>query len=1560
MPPVEPTVDEKEKPKKTSSKGKRTKGKGADIDVKTILPHRLQLQPIEEDPSLSVPKLSHNLDRVLFNPGVYHIQDPRSRVFNFDPYLTSIMPVDEFDFDALKEYITSSKDVKLRQLSAAHGMKYCGSTSSMTSILSHFHFLLSAWRLPNLKTLSRSITPESFNFTALSRGPAAAYARLKDGVYAIDADKEYDTENVLSMLGKSMEKLLTLPKEEFEKYRRTRSHQLSEEEKNAEEAYHYTTMGDFMLRSQLDAHDPRLPGTGMFDLKTRAVVSIRMDVRGYEQGVGYEIRERYGQWESFEREFYDMVRAAFLKYSLQVRMGRMDGIFVAFHNTRRIFGFQYISLSEMDNAIHGTADTRLGDQEFKASLALLNELLNRATQRFPDRSLRLHVETRPTKVPLTYFFVEPVTDEDMESAEETSQSSVEQLERNILAMSDEGIAASEQVDEPVEAEQQQQQLEESDILVDDMVNQDLQNDAAWQSMMAKVEETVENESLGIGSVREAIQDALEHSGLLADKTELETEQCLDAMVSSLTAHSSKIRNLRDKSSDEDETLELTRENEDENSLSEEIREEDQSETSESVSSTQDSSIQSTSLKDLILKATEGIDKTQNLTTFQRMFTDLATKSRQSDIDSGARASDVTSDEDKSSELDEDEIEEAEGESGGTSEEEPELLGMYVTIRNKVNGEFVERPNGDEKILDWSIQYAVTELPNERAQTIYTKIKKRRRTALSQDHKSADWHKMFKGHLPIITKKGAQFREERTQQEANSPLFLPVVIAIFMVAWALLFQVRFQDTHEFKFYRQMGKALLCCLIPSGLVLLTHICLLYSGAITTVGIIALEILFLYFAVGIMLNAAGYHIAEGHRLEEEKMLRTRSAGDRGPLLGSGSGSASAGGARDGAGDGVGDDVGDDAGDDAGDDIGDDIALGSAAQAAASYSDVELSPREIEVLERTLHTRGLADDIWNSIKNGATCTACEGILTLLKGLAAFGDSAVVNVVTGLCKLAKVEDADVCEGSIKLEAPIIASAIRKMSINSDLSKLFCSTFLGLCPAPTIPQWNVPFPAPKPAGGRPAPSGKKPLKVVQFSDIHVDPLYVAGSSTQCTKPICCRPYTKNDQPGLSKTPAGPNGDHKCDTPVSLEMSMYQAIKEIVPDAAFTLFTGDIVDHAVWNTSMQYNSKSISDAYSYMSMYLNYVYGTAGNHEANPTNAFQPMAVGNSTEWLYDALQAQWGRWVEPQEFAEIHATGAYSSKYPGGNLRIISLNTNLYYRMNFWMYQPKVDKDPNGQIQWLVKELDAAEKSGERVYIIGHTPLGEKDAFIAAANYFDQVVNRYSSTIAGMFFGHTHADHFEVSYSNYSSNYTLRNVKDASMVSYICPSLTPMSGMPAFRVYDVDPVTFAVLDSTTYIADMNNTAFQTTGPVWTKYYSAKEAYGTKLNPPYTDPKAELTPAFWHNVTSLFQSNSGVFNDYLARKSRGWKNATCTGDCLAAEICQLRAARSQDNCVKVTPGIHFTKRSVDADEHPNPHFHSHDHECGMSAGTKTLSSLVVEKDILDELESKYLELGGKED
>jgi Mitochondrial protein Pet127 len=382
----------------------------------------------------AVPNLSHDLSRVLFNPGIYQLQDPRSRVYNFDPYLERIMPVSEFDFKILKEYITSSRDDNLRSLALEHGKKYIGSSSSMTSTLSQFHFLLSHWRELNTGSLSRGFADTLTSFTAIHRSPSAVFLRYQDGVYAMDADKEFDSANILMSLGRSMEKLLTQKPQEYERYRKGSEDKVTEEERTTPEAYQYTHAGDFLMRAQLDAHDQRLPGTGTFDLKTRAVAAIRHNLKQHEEGYGYQIKTRFGDWESYEREYFDMMRSAFLKYSLQVRLGKMDGIFVAFHNVERIFGFQYISLPEMDLALHGQYDTALGDQEFKLSVELLNKVLDRATQKFPKRSLRLQVETRDKLVGgvVMQIFAEPMDDSDIDAIQTSRKTAIDEFEQRLM------------------------------------------------------------------------------------------------------------------------------------------------------------------------------------------------------------------------------------------------------------------------------------------------------------------------------------------------------------------------------------------------------------------------------------------------------------------------------------------------------------------------------------------------------------------------------------------------------------------------------------------------------------------------------------------------------------------------------------------------------------------------------------------------------------------------------------------------------------------------------------------------------------------------------------------------------------------------------------------------------------------------------------------------------------------------------------------------------------------------------------------------------------------------
>ncbi|KAJ9663516.1 hypothetical protein H2198_000782 [Neophaeococcomyces mojaviensis] len=433
---VRRVVDKKAKPTTAGSKrsvpAPVTVAKPAPADTKSIEASSIAQLALETEHTPEVPRLSFDLSRALFNPGVYQLRDPRSRVYNFDPYLENIMPVHQFNFDALNAYITSSEDQHLRNVALKHKKRYIGSSSSMSGAMSHFHFLLSAWRPLDTSHLSQKIDGLK-SFTIITRAPSSIYLRWRNGVYAIDADKEHDTPNILMMQGKSMEKLLTMEKDEFEKYRRPQAGQEAPAIGTEPEAYHYTGMENFLLRSQLDAHDPRLPGSGMFDLKTRAVAGIRMDMRNYEHGMGYQIKDRFGAWESYEREYFDMVRSAFLKYSLQVRMGRMDGIFVAYHNIARIFGFQYVPLPELDACLHGQTDRALGDREFRITIKLMNEIFDQATKIFPQQSLRFIFETREaTKTePSGYMqiFAEAMTEDEIGKIQKAGKDRVADYER---------------------------------------------------------------------------------------------------------------------------------------------------------------------------------------------------------------------------------------------------------------------------------------------------------------------------------------------------------------------------------------------------------------------------------------------------------------------------------------------------------------------------------------------------------------------------------------------------------------------------------------------------------------------------------------------------------------------------------------------------------------------------------------------------------------------------------------------------------------------------------------------------------------------------------------------------------------------------------------------------------------------------------------------------------------------------------------------------------------------------------------------------------------------------
>jgi Mitochondrial protein Pet127 len=811
-------------------------------EIKTIKADSLELKPIDKEPP-EVPNLAYGLERVLFNPGVYHLQDPRSRVFNFDPYLQTIMPVSEFDFNALKQYITSSRDKTLLSKAKEEEKKYTGSTSSMTSALAHFHFLLSQWRPISTGILSQMFPVDFRTFTAIQRGPVAVFLRWRDGTYAIDADKEYDQSNILMMLGKSMEKFLTLPTNDFEKYRKANSDQISEEERNESEPFHYTTMGDFLLRSQLDAHDPRLPGTGMFDLKTRAVVSVRMDIDAFEEGKGYQIRGRHGEWESFEREYYDMIRAAFLKYSLQVRMGRMDGIFVAFHNTERIFGFQYISLPEMDYALHGTENSAIGDSEFKLSLGLLNRVLDRATAKFPKQSLRLHFETRDTETPFMYIFAEPVDEMEVEKIQATNKQKIEEFEREVL-----GVPIAEMTQEQKEAEwarlreKVEEGLQQDELGIDvaaseaeakkeaeldeSSAGEQLQDDELLASAaLEDGEEDEEDEELEEILIDDSEEDdeniledeeehdeeseeiTLEEGGEDLDDSELDEQAILDETLAddgeestenleeqNLDEQDGAEENLSDDLEDAEESESPQEEFFDEQTSSEELvaqylEEADHLEESANQEETlldevhNEDGLDSTEHKDDNVDSVESDDHetSSDSTTFKDAAAILdaltshttsgGTEQASSNVEVAEFFAGLKAEEARKLKLRETEKQNSEEDYAELADRKP-LLAMTLAIRNKVNDQYVERPEELEEHEKWEVEYALSEVESpERARKLYTLTKERRWRALKTKSKDPNnvWNNTYISNIKKMSEKGREWRKNQDRIEKHLPV-----------------------------------------------------------------------------------------------------------------------------------------------------------------------------------------------------------------------------------------------------------------------------------------------------------------------------------------------------------------------------------------------------------------------------------------------------------------------------------------------------------------------------------------------------------------------------------------------------------------------------------------------------------------------------------------------------------------------------------------------------------------------------------------------------------------------
>lgn len=362
--------------------------------------------------------------------------------------------------------------------------------------------------------------------------------------------------------------------------------------------------------------------------------------------------------------------------------------------------------------------------------------------------------------------------------------------------------------------------------------------------------------------------------------------------------------------------------------------------------------------------------------------------------------------------------------------------------------------------------------------------------------------------------------------------------------------------------------------------------------------------------------------------------------------------------------------------------------------------------------------------------------------------------------------------------------------------------------------------------------------------------------------------------------------------------MYDAIAKFAPDALFGIYTGDIVRRQGWNSSVWDNADAIANAYKRMKKRFPYFFPAVGDHDSYPFSSFPPVDVPSkfTITWLYSLLHKVWKSPFNAKRYTRAYR-GRYVYTHKRRFLRVIGINTNLYSRSNLWLYREPLNLDPEGQLQWLARELQGAERQEYVTYIVGHMPMGDVDVMRHSSNAFNRILTRFNKTVVNMFFGHTHLDQVQL---NYGDNATQLGANALAM-SYIAPSVTPSHGNPAFKVYKIDERRLSILNAMTITSDANDPSFKT-NPTWHESYNVKGAYGSQFTPPASFWHLELLPLNWHKLVKLWERNSTLFDVYWRNKYTDPNVEPCDDECRRKEICMIRGGRAEDNCAGFTPGV----------------------------------------------------------
>ncbi|CAH1103351.1 unnamed protein product [Psylliodes chrysocephalus] len=542
----------------------------------------------------------------------------------------------------------------------------------------------------------------------------------------------------------------------------------------------------------------------------------------------------------------------------------------------------------------------------------------------------------------------------------------------------------------------------------------------------------------------------------------------------------------------------------------------------------------------------------------------------------------------------------------------------------------------------------------------------------------------------------------------------------------------------------------------------------------------------------------------------------------------------------------------------------------------------------EEIVGANRLPKKIHDVIRTKIPCGVCKLGVGLLQSHLKNGDSMeeIKIKIVALCVTLKIETEAVCTGFVDVFGPELVPAYN--TSNLEPSKTCSMIFGESCGSVSneIHEWDIETPENHlQAIEEKFPKVEVPtFKVLHLSDTHLDPDYAEGSPTNCEEPLCCRNYST---PSTNETiiPAGRWGSYnKCDSPRILIENMLKFISLEHPDIDYIIWTGDLPPHDIWNQTQQSNLDIIKESVEQMLRYFPNIpiFPAVGNHESVPAGSFAPPWIKNETHtigWLYTNLADHWRKWL-PSTSGNTLLHGAFYSVLLRPGFRLISLNTNYCHSLNWWLLVNSTD--PADELKWLVHELENAEINNEKVHIIGHIPPGSSDCLKTWSRNFYSIVDRFQHTITAQFYGHTHADEFELFYE--TNNYS-RPIN----VAYLGPSITTYeNNNPAFRIYyvegDHERSTRAVIDHETWTTNLDLANEGDNEPIWYKLYTAKDAYRL----------SSLHPEEWNRLIKNMADDPDLFNLFYRNYYRDSSHRPyCDAQCRIQILCDLKTGKSQD-------------------------------------------------------------------